>query len=354
MERTMNWKLLSSGVAALRSWRILLLLFLSVTAAALPATLAFTAEAAKTFGNSPAGAAMMEARQPDAGLYAVDFMFHEKPTEAWAVLLGFGIFMVVLQQAFLTGGIAEFAGREPRPFFGSFFGACGRHFKHNLKLTAMFIIALAVVMGPFTGVVTAITKGVFKDAPPNSAGQRILGYAAFAIGVLLYAIIRSIFDMARVGVRYRPFVGTLRALQDGASAWIRAPFRIVGVVLFWLVIGAIVQVLLVRTEWNFTPTNGLEVLAVFLFAQLAILWRSAMRLAGYGSLIRASEVAWGAEERERIAAEAAEAERLRLEAERRRIAEEERLERERIAREEQEALAAAEAWEQEEREVLES
>lgn len=315
-----RWSLLAAGLAALRSWRILLLLFLSVTLAALPATLAFTAEASGAFGKGPAGAAMLENSDPAVGFYLIDFMHHQKPFGAWALLLVFGILLMFVQQAFLAGGIVEFAGREPRPFFGAFFRACGQHLKHNLKLTALFLFALLFILGTYGGVASRIATAPFKDAPPNTPLQLVVSYAVFAVGLFIYAAMRAIVDLARASVRYRPFRGTIAALRDGATWFIRAPFRIVGALLFWLVIGAIVQLILIRSEWSLTPTTGAEVLLVFLFAQLAIVWRSAMRLAGFGSVVRYAEILANREdeqarvERERLAAE--EAARLRADRER--------------------------------------
>jgi hypothetical protein len=221
-------------------------------------------------------------------LAATDFVdFFERKTDAIrgtrrtasaAGVLG------VLLQAFFAGGIVVVLGRG-RFSFGQFFEPARRNLWHNVKCLVLFLSALAVVVGGWIAGALAGREKLFENAPPESGGRRLAWWATLLVGLLLYALLSLVYDLARAARRYAPAIGAWRAVRFAwralGGAWLRA-LALFG---FWFVAGALVVGAGVGVVWAL-PAVSRPAIALLVVLQLAVLaLRSAVRVGAWGSYL---------------------------------------------------------------------
>jgi hypothetical protein len=262
----------------------MLVLLAAADLAALPVPMALHGSFTAAFGDTLAGEAIRRNAAPDAGLYWIDYLRRYHPFSAAGGAFWLAVALTLLFQIFLAGGIIETVGRERRPFLGGFFGACGRHFHHNLRAFLLFVLFVLLVPGVWLALTTAGAHGLFRNAPPHTTGAAIFAVVRYGIALLLFAILSMAYDFARAMPRFGP-VRTWPAFRSGLAVARREPVAVAGIFFFWLIVAGVFQILWSALEWNAAPATSGAIAAVFLAQQIGIFIRCAARVATWGSIV---------------------------------------------------------------------
>ena len=292
-----SWKLWSHSLRPLKDWRMLLLLFFVSTIVALPLVGFLDAHYSDAFSNRVAAVDVLTNRQPAAGLYIAAFLDQERVGVGLVPLLMFGVVMTFLTQLFLSGGIVVWNGREPRPFLSSFYQACGRNVKHNLKLTFAFLLQAFFVVGSWFAVSFGIAA--LLDEKQIAGGASFVRMVGLIGGLLLFGMLRMTTDFARATPRVVEWMPAFDAWLSGWRWFWRNRVRTLALFLAQFLIGGSILLALNAWEWSIDATSGSKVMLVFLIAQVAIVTRCAVRLASWGGITRFVEVQWQRDQEEK-------------------------------------------------------
>lgn len=273
------------GIRALRSWRMIVMLHLLTLLVWIPALLVFHASASETFGGSLVAEALLTNEQPDASIVLADFVVVAEPFDAAGTLVPVAMLMLLLLHVFLSGGIVEFAGREPRPFAASFFAACASRFFVYLRLLGIFVVLVVLIVGTWVALASGVSKAISAGGPPNLTAPRVVGIVAVVIAVLLFGLLSGVHDVARALLRFEPWRNARSAFADGWRIVRRTPLVVLTLFAGWLLIGAALQLLWLWAEWGPSPKTMLGIFGAAMALQGALLTRCATRVAVWGSMI---------------------------------------------------------------------
>jgi hypothetical protein len=275
---------IASGFAALAGWRTTLVLLASANLAALPVPMALRGSLSSAFGDTLAGAAIRGNAQPDAGLYWIDYLRRYHPFSAASGAFWLAVALTLLFQIFLAGGIIETVGRERTPFLGEFFGACGRHFRHNLAAFLLFVLFVLLLPGVWLGLTGAAAHALFSSSPPHTPAAAIVAGVRYVVALLLFAALSMAYDFARAMPRFGP-VRAWPAFRGGLAIARREPAGVLGIFFFWLIAAGLLQLGWSALEWRAAPASAGAIAVVFLAEQAGIWIRCAARVATWGSIV---------------------------------------------------------------------
>ena len=295
-----------------RAWRLVLLLWAVNLAVALPFAAAVAGEIRGSLGHSRVHRDLLAGF--DAGWHG------ELQAEAGALgktfgpeLLGAGAFFENLERwwgggllaappalvaagllyaavwAFLLGGVLERlvrpgggpVGSGDRPGAAGFFAACGRH--------AFRFLRLALLAAVFYWLIYRLARagfGALEDATRDVTSERTVllwVLAGAALTVLLLALVRVVFDYAKIAVVARGRRSALAAAWAGARFVAARPFATLGLYAAFALAGALLLALYALLP----PFTGVAtwptVVLAALVGQLALAAKLALRLALLGA-----------------------------------------------------------------------
>jgi hypothetical protein len=197
----------------------------------------------------------------------------------WSALLG------IFFQMLFAGGIVATLNRAGGFAWKEFFEGCRWNLWHNTKCLAIFVLLLAFVPGIWIAAAVAADRTLFGLAPPWSAARHGYRLGAAVVALLLFAVLSLVYDFARAARRENPSVGAWSAFGVARRTLMAAPFRALGLFLFWLIFGAGVVVALFGFEWAGKATSAAGVAVHTALQAVVILARSAVRVGTWGSLL---------------------------------------------------------------------
>jgi hypothetical protein len=115
--------------------------------------------------------------------------------------------------------------------------------------------------------------------------------------VLIFALLRLASDYARALIRIEPQLKAWKASREALRMVRRNPGSSAKLFFIPLLIGGLVLGGLASVEWSLNATSAATILLVFLLSQLAIAFRSALRVGTWGAIVTFVDAA---AERDRI------------------------------------------------------
>ena len=302
MSRSFPHAFAAGLVRARRSWRVVLLLWAVNLAVALPFAAAVAGEIRGSLGHSRVHRDLLAGF--DAGWHG------ELQAEAGALgktfgpeLLGAGAFFENLERwwrgdlfsvppalvvagllhaaawAFLLGGVLE---RLARPGGGAgFFAACGRHAFRFLRLTLLSGVLYYLIYR-----LARAGFGAIEEASRDVTSERTVllwVLAGAALTVLLLALVRVVFDYAKIAIVTHGRRSALAAAWAGARFVASRPFATLGLYAAFALLGALLLALYALLPPFAGVATWPTVILAFLVAQLALAAKIALRLALLGA-----------------------------------------------------------------------
>ncbi len=274
------------GFRSLREWRLILVLVATTVLLALPPALALWPALDSVFRQTLAGDHVLRNHPFFAPADVLEFLQQKRDVIAAArqTAVGGGVLAVLLQILF-AGGFVEVLGRHDRAVLGPFVSGAFSNFWHNLKCFAIFAVTAAAVLGLWLGATGAASGKIFEHSPPGAPGPRIFRIGMLFVALLLFAVLSLLHDFARIARRFEPAAGAWRgygmARRTLSAAWLRA----LGVLLFWFFLGGTAWLSLVAFEWATAAVSALAILLHTLLQIAAVIVRSAVRVAAWGSYV---------------------------------------------------------------------
>jgi hypothetical protein len=293
-----------------RAWRVVLLLWAVNLAVALPFAAAVAHELRGSLDRSRVHRDLLAGFDADwhgefqahAGPLAKTFgpeligagAFFENLERWWSggllalppALVAAGILHAVLW-AFLLGGVLERL-REPGAVAAAgaagFFAACGRH--------AFRFLRLALLSGVLYYLVYRLARagfGALEDAARDVTSERSVLFwviAGAALTVFLLAVVRVVFDYAKIAVVAHGRRSALGAAWAGARFVASRPFATLGLWAGFALLGAALLALYSLLPAFTGVATWASVVLVLLVGQLALAVKLALRLALLGAETR--------------------------------------------------------------------
>jgi hypothetical protein len=285
-------KALSAGFAALRRWRLALLLLAATLVPALFAASTLWAALHDSFATTLAGEHVLVNDPRFAATDVLEF-FHEKRVAvgaAWdATLAAAGLALIM--RIFLAGGLIETLGRKPSLGPLEFLAGAGRNFWHNLKCFGVFAVALALTMSLWFAAASAWADRALR--PPSSTALPGL-LARALLTILLYVLLALWYDLARAVRRLRPGIGARSAYWLAATVLRRRGGLALGLSLFWLCLGGGVFAALLWLTWTASAVSSAGIALLFVLQVAALSVQPLARVAAWGSylsLLESTELA---------------------------------------------------------------
>lgn len=276
---------LAEGFRSLSRWRLILLLAGTTVALALFAGFALRPALSASFQDTLAGDHVLSNHPTDAPTDVLEF-FHDRRdalagTARVALYAGF---LGLVLQIFFAGGFVSALGMDGPLRLADFFAAARRHFWHNVKCFAIFLVATGLTIGAWLAITLALSRRLFQDVPPGALSTFLFRLSILLGSLLFYAIFSLLHDFARAARRYAD-VGAWRAYAFARRALARSKARALGLFFFWLLAGGTVCLLLATFEWG-TAAVSIAAILLHTLLQLAVITaRSAVRVAAWGSYV---------------------------------------------------------------------
>jgi hypothetical protein len=198
----------------------------------------------------------------------------------WAFLLG-GVLERLVRPGGAAGAGAGTVGPGDRAGAAGFFAACGRH--------AFRFLRLALLAAVFYWLIYRVARagfGALEDAARDVTSERTVllwVLAGAAVVALLLALVRVVFDYAKIAVVADGRRSALGAAWAGARYVASRPFATLGLYGAFALAGAVLLALYALLP----PFTGVAtwptVILAFLVAQLALAAKLALRLALLGA-----------------------------------------------------------------------
>ena len=287
---------LARGLEALGNGRLVLLLAVTTVALALPAAFALWPALSSAFGGTLAGDHVLRNHPSFAPLDVFEFFYEKRDAVAGArrVALGAGVLGVLLQ-VFYAGGFVETLGRGPRIPLAHFLAGALRNCWHNVKCFSIFLLASGVVIGLWLVGTAAAAKKLFEQTPPGATSSLLFRVATLLIASLLFILFSLLHDFARIARRHETAIGAWRgygfARRVLSGSW-RTAF---GLFILWLLAGGIAWFLIVALEWGTPAVSGAAICLHTLLQLAAVLLRSGVRVAAWGSYVALADARTGFE-----------------------------------------------------------
>lgn len=190
------------------------------------------------------------------------------------ILLGFGLFYIILH-TFLAGGILSiFSQDTPRFTLKEFIEGAGAHFLRFFGLMLfswVFIIAIGVFLqDTLTSILSEISSNSYSEVIPFFI---MLGINALIFILLLF--IQMVFDYARIKVVLEESRNILKSTLDALAFVFKYPFSTFGLFYLIFLFQVAVTVIYILLKEIIPQSTFPFVLAAFLLQQLfifAVIW----------------------------------------------------------------------------------
>lgn len=288
--------LLGAGFAALSQWRLIALLALVTALLGVTAAAPLWPALDEAFAGTLAGDHVLKNHPTFAPTDVFDFL-----RENWAAVKGtarttlWAALLAVVAQMVFAGGIVAALGKAGPFSWTEFLTGCWKNLWHNVKCFAIFAGLCLVVPGLFLAGALFVGHKLFERVPPWSDARLTYRVSAFAVALLLFAILSLLYDFARAARRKDPAARARRSFRfarrvlSGSWSWPRA----FGVAVFWLIAGGAVVLALFGLEWSGNATSWTGIALHTGLQAAVIVARSAVRVAAWGSeLALFDERAW--------------------------------------------------------------
>jgi len=275
---------LSAGLRCLRHGRLVLLLTATTIGLALLPAFALQPSLQQVFAKTLAGDHILR-NHPDFAPVDVLEFFHERRAAiagARQAAIAAGLLGIVLQ-IFFAGGFVETLAGGRTVLLGQFFSAASRHFGHNLKCFAIFLVAIAAGLLGWLGATAALGQKLFEDSPPGDSFRLLYRIGTASVALLLFGLLSLLHDFARLARRHEPGIGAWRAWGVAGRLVFGSVFSAFGLLLFWFLAGGALWVGILAVEWG---TPAISIAAILLHTALqtaAVAVRSAIRVGAWGS-----------------------------------------------------------------------
>ena len=267
-------RVVARGFRGWREWRTILVLYLSTLLPALPLFFGVAG-----LLRDPVGHAVSTRVEPAAeSFFWLDAFKRVGDSGLGASLVIPTLLLSLLFQIILAGGLVQWAGREPRPYFGNFFGACGAHLRHNIACFLIFMVISGVVLGAWVGASFGIAWAAKENLADTLLVKSIIAGVRWGITALLAVIMLTAYDIARGLRRVRPFIGAFRATGDGLLLVLRNPVPPIVLLLFWALVGGLFQFA------TMAPLDRLTLGGTIALAHAGIILRCMIRVSTWASI----------------------------------------------------------------------
>ena len=284
-----NESVLAAGVrAALANRRLALVLWLSV---AVPAGLACTPLGALTrlFDASPFRDALLKGWDS----WGILSWLILRPG-AWGLMrlaLVSAVVAGLFVQFFLTGGVlAALMSGIRRPVFRRVIAESASLFKPSLWAGARYLVALALWMGLFVAVPVRLFGKLAEDRPPNGFFTTTRELWVVVAGLLVYYLVSLKFDLARVALARGEAKNARGAYRIAKRRMKGARGRVLGLALFWTVVGIAIQALFTSLGVTMNPHTGAGVFWLVVVRQIGFVASAMARVGFWASLVRFDEI----------------------------------------------------------------
>ena len=280
--------LAAGGRAALRHWRVAVVLWLALGACALlswPTLAALT----RDVDGSPFRESLL--RGWDSRAVASWIVAHGTAALTALPALATIVALALLVQLLLTGGAIRVLAEAPaRPALRRLVVESADVCRPTLWALSRFIVSLALWWVVLVGApALAAAKLAGKAAPPNGPFVTFAVWwgVAGTVAVFLRVLLR--FDLARVALARRE-AATARAAYRTSRRWLRErTLGALALLVAWLAAIAASQVALAAILRWMNPGTGVGIALVALVSQAGIVLATLARLALWGSLLAWSE-----------------------------------------------------------------
>ncbi len=198
-----------------------------------------------------------------------------------AALLAFA-----LLQIFLTGGaLRVLIDGKPRPVFARVVAESAGLFKANLWATVRFALTAGIWMGLLVALPAKLLGKLAKDAPPHTFLPDLAFWWVIVAGAVVLLNVGLRFDLARIALARgdaRSARGAYRVAKQRLSGRRASGIRIL---IFWLVLGAVVQVVFTSAGLRINPRTDGGVAGLFLFRQAGFFLLAMVRVGFWAALL---------------------------------------------------------------------
>ena len=196
------------------------------------------------------------------------------------------LIVFALLQIFLTGGVLRvLIDGKPRPVFARVIAESAGLFKANLWATGRFALAVLFWGGLLVAAPVALLGKLAKDAPPHTFVPELRFWWGLVIGAIVLLNVGLRFDLARIALARgdaRNARGAYRVAKQRLAGRRASGIRIL---LFWLALGAAVQVIFTSAGLQMNPhTNG-AVAGLFVFRQAGFFLLAMVRVGFWAALL---------------------------------------------------------------------
>ena len=197
----------------------------------------------------------------------------------WAVLI------VILQQVLFAGGIVSVLGKAAPVTLPDFVAGVKRNAWHNVKCFLIFLLIAGATIGVWFAANHALYRKFFEGLPPGASSTFLFRVAIGLGALLLYAIFSLLHDFARAARRSEYTIGAWRAYGHARRMLAGRWPRVLGIFLFWFLLGGVFLVVGIGIEWSAPAVSALAI-ALHVLLQIAVLTiRPAIRIAAWGSYL---------------------------------------------------------------------
>jgi hypothetical protein len=198
-----------------------------------------------------------------------------------AALLAFA-----LLQIFLTGGVLRvLIEGKPRPVFARVVAESAGLFKANLWATVRFALTAAIWMGLLVVAPAKLLEKLARDAPPHTFLPDLAFWWAIVAGAIVFLNVGLRYDLARIALARgdaRNARGAYRVAKQRLAGRRASGIRIL---LFWLALGAVVQVAFTSAGLQMNPRTDGAVSGLFVFRQAGFYLLAMVRVGCWAALL---------------------------------------------------------------------